>query len=121
MDTTRTLHEQSNMFMVGDHSFEAQVLNSTLPVIVDFWAKWCPPCHALAPIYQQLSAEYQGKLRFAKLDVDENLNVSAQLGVQAMPTLLIFKDGKELARVVGPHPARLKRFIDRVLAENGCA
>ena len=119
MNTTKALHEQRNVFAVGDQDFEAKILNSTLPVIVDFWAQWCHHCHALAPVYQQLSQEYQGKLSFAKLDIDENPQVTVHLGVQAAPTIILFRDGKELERIVGPYPGRLKRFIDRVLAENG--
>ncbi len=118
LNTGETLKEQSNLFAVSDQDFEREVLHSSLPVIVDFWATWCPPCRALAPVYQRLSAEYQGRLRFAKLDVDENQQTPARFSVWANPTLLVFKDGKECARVVGPHPGRLKNFIDRVLAEN---
>ena len=118
LNTNETLKEQSNLFAVSDQDFEREVLNSSLPVIVDFWATWCPPCRALAPVYQRLSAEYEGRLRFAKLDVDENQQIPVSFNVWANPTLLVFKDGKECARVVGPHPSRLKSFIDRVLSEN---
>ena len=117
--TTKALHGQSNLFAVGDQDFQAKVLDSTLPVIVDFWAQWCPHCHTLAPIYQQLSMEYQGKLGFAKLDIDEHPQMPSRLGVQGAPTLILFKDGKEIDRIIGPHPSRLKRFIDRALAEHG--
>jgi thioredoxin 1 len=118
LNTNETQTAQSNLFAVGDQDFEREVLNSSLPVIVDFWATWCPPCRALAPVYQRLSAEYEGRLRFAELDVDEHQQVVARFSVWANPTLLVFKDGKECARVVGPHPSRLKSFIDRALAEN---
>ena len=118
LTTGETFAEQSNLFAVSDQDFEQEVLNSSLPVVVDFWATWCPPCRALAPVYQRLSAEYEGHLRFAKLDVDENLQVPARFNIWANPTLLFFKDGKEVARIVGPHPARLKKLIDQVLAEN---
>lgn len=110
---------QSEVLAVGDRDFEEQVLRSSVPVVVDFWAQWCPPCHALAPIYQQLSQEYCGRVRFVKLDVEEDIEVPARYGVQAMPTLLMFKDGKVCARVVGPHPSRVKRFIEQALVENG--
>lgn len=118
MNTTKNLPGQSNLFNVGDRDFAEQVLNSPLPVIVKFSAQWCPPCHALAPVYQQLSVEYQGKLRFAQLDADEQPQAPITFGVQGLPTLLIFKDGKECGRIVGPgpHAGRLKQRIDQILA-----
>jgi thioredoxin 1 len=119
MSTTNVSREQGRVFAVGDRDFEEKVLKSDQPVIVDFWAEWCPPCHALAPTFQQLSEEYRGRVRFAKLDVEADLQVPAHYGVQAMPTLLMFKNGKVCARVVGPHPSRVKRFIEQVLVENG--
>ncbi|WP_242527141.1 thioredoxin [Ktedonosporobacter rubrisoli] len=107
----------SNLFNVTDQDFEEKVLQSSLPVIVDFTAQWCPPCHALSPVFARLSEEYIGKLRFAKMDVDEQPDVPIALRVQAMPTLILFRDGKEVSRVVGPHPARLKQILDRALSE----
>jgi thioredoxin 1 len=113
--------EQNNLFTVSDKDFAERVLSSTVPIIVDFTAEWCPPCKALAPVYHKLSQEYIGKLRFARMDTDDDPEASIQLGIQGVPTLVIFKDGKELGRLVGPHPARLKPSIDRILAENGIA
>ncbi|MBX5449198.1 MAG: thioredoxin [Thermogemmatispora sp.] len=109
--------ERSNLFHVSDGDFEARVLKSPTPVIVDFWATWCPPCRALAPTYEQLSDEYKGKLAFAKMDIDENPSTPVRLNIQAVPTLIVFKDGREIARLVGPHPLRLKSEIDRILAQ----
>lgn len=110
-----------NLFAVSDQDFAEQVLQSTLPMIVDFTAVWCPPCHALSPVYEKLSLAYAGRLRFAKMDVDENPRTAAQQGIQGMPTLVLFVDGKPVGRLVGPHPARLQLGIDRLLAQTGVA
>lgn len=110
-----------NLFWVSDQDFEQSVLQSTLPVIVDFTADWCPPCRVLAPLYARLSAAYEGKLRFAKMDVDENTLLPARLGVQGFPTFILFADGKPVGRMVGPHPHRLQQSIERLLAEMSVA
>ena len=117
MDIMKDVSVTGHVFSVGDRDFEQKVLRATLPVIVDFSADWCPPCRVLTPVFHRLSAEYQGRLGFASVDIDENPLIYSRYRIQAAPTLIIFKDGKELARLVGPHPARLKRAIDGILAE----
>ncbi len=102
---------------VTDQDFVEQVLHAPLPVIVDFTASWCPPCRALAPVFEKLSQTYTGKLRFARMDTDENLKTPMQVGIQGMPTLVLFANGQQVGRLIGPHPARLQQGIDRLLAQ----
>lgn len=102
---------------VTDQDFAEQVLQAPLPVIVDFTASWCPPCRALAPVFEKLSQSYTGKLRFARMDTDENLQTPFQVGVRGMPTLVLFDNGQPVGSLVGPHPARLQQGIDRLLAQ----
>ena len=87
---------------VTDASFQAEVLNSDLPVVVDLWAPWCAPCRIIAPVLDKLAGEYAGRLKIAKVNVDENPRTSGMLQVQGIPTLLLFRDGQLVDRIVGP-------------------
>ena len=89
------------MQSIGDSDFKAEVLESPLPVLVDFWAPWCAPCRALAPVLDEIDAEFEGRLKVAKVNVDENHAVAGQLGVRSIPTLVVFKDGQPVDGVVG--------------------
>ena len=98
---------------VGDDDFEAQVLKSDTPVLVDFWAEWCGPCKMIAPILDEVSKDYDGKLRIAKMNVDQNRDVPAKYGIRGIPTLMLFKDGQLAATKVGAlSKAQLTAFLD---------
>lgn len=98
---------------ITDASFEADVLKSDTPVLVDFWAEWCGPCKAIAPILEEVSKEYAGKLTIAKLDVDSNQAIPAQFGIRGIPTLILFKNGAVAAQKVGAlAKGQLTSFID---------
>ena len=98
---------------VTDASFDTDVKNSDLPVLVDFWAEWCGPCKQIGPALEELSKEYAGKVKIAKVNVDENPNSPAALGVRGIPTLFLFKDGEVVSSKVGAAPkAALKAWID---------
>jgi len=89
---------------VTDSSFEADVLKSTVPVVVDFWAEWCGPCKMIGPSLEEISAEMAGKVKIVKMNVDENQGVPAKLGIRGIPALMMFKDGKLTAQKVGAAP-----------------
>jgi thioredoxin 1 len=87
-----------------DESFKNEVLESDLPVLVDFWAEWCGPCHMIAPIVEQISDEYQGRLKVGKLDVDKNPQTASQFGIRGIPTLLLFVKGQAVEQIIGAAP-----------------
>ena len=102
---------------VTDATFEAEVLQSSIPVLLDFWAPWCGPCKMIAPILDQLAEEYDGKVKIAKMNVDENQAIPAQFGVRGIPTMVVFKDGKNIANKVGAlAKPQLEAFLSASLA-----
>jgi len=102
---------------VTDANFETDVVASGTPVLVDFWAEWCGPCRMIAPILDDVASAYQGKLKVAKMNVDENRNVPAKYGIRGIPTLMLFKDGQLAATKVGAlNKAQLTAFVDQQLA-----
>ena len=105
-----------NISDVGDNDFDQQVLKSPLPVLVDFWAPWCGPCKSIAPVLEQISVEYSGKLKVVKMNVDEHPKTPSQYKVRGIPNLVFFKGGKVIEQVVGAVPKeQLLTAITKVL------
>lgn len=103
----------SDIHATTDDSFETDVIESSLPVIVDFWAQWCGPCKTLGPIFEDVSKKYTGKVKFVKIDVDSNPSTAPKFGVRGIPTLILFKDGQVKATQVGLlSKTDLMQFID---------
>ena len=102
---------------VNDENFDTEVLKSSKPIVVDFWAEWCGPCKMVSPIVEELSDEYDGKLKVTKLDVDSNPQTAASFGIRGIPTLLVFKDGAAVDQIVGAVPkSTLTERLDKIIS-----
>lgn len=108
----------ANVHEFTDGNFEAEVLKSDKPTLVDFWAVWCAPCRAIAPVVEHLATQYEGKVKVGKLDVDHNQGVAAKFGIRSIPALLLFKNGKVVEQLVGAGPntkAKLEEAFKKTL------
>ncbi len=107
----------SDLVILQDATFENEVLKSDIPVLVDFWAVWCGPCKAIAPTVEELAKQYRGKVKVAKMDVDEHQQVPQQYGIRSIPTLLLFKGGRVVDTIVGAVPrSKLEESLKKAIA-----
>jgi thioredoxin 1 len=105
-----------NVVEFTDDSFEREVVKSDKPTLIDFWATWCAPCRAIAPLVEQLADSYAGKIKFGKMDIDSNPKVPTQFEIRSIPTLLLFKEGKVVGQIVGAVPkAKIEELIKKAL------
>lgn len=107
---------ETPLLHVTDKNFSTEVLNADLPVLVDFWATWCAPCRSISPIVEDLAKDFMGKVKVAKLNIDENPGTPSQYGVRGIPTLILFKGGKVVDQIVGAVPkSRLVALVEKAL------
>ena len=105
-----------NVIELTDAAFEQEILNSEIPALIDFWAEWCPPCKMLTPVIEELAGEFQGRVKFAKVDIDAQREVAAKFGISSIPTLLVFKDGQLAAKFIGRQSkVELKKALEEIL------
>lgn len=105
-----------NVKEITDSSFEAEVIQSELPIVVDFWAPWCQPCKQIGPYMEEFADTYSGKLTVAKMDIQDHPQAATKFGIRSIPALLFFKDGNVVESMIGAHPkAKIQEIIDKVL------
>lgn len=105
-----------NIMKVTDENFDSEVIKSETPALVDFWAAWCGPCRAIAPVVEELAGEYEGKVKIGKMNVDENPKTPGQFGIRAIPTLIVFKDGQVAEQITGAVAKdQIKAALDKTL------
>ena len=105
-----------NILDVSDSTFDSEVLKSDIPVLVDFWAPWCGPCKAIGPVIEEISKDYEGKVKFLKCNVDDNPATPGNFGIRAIPTLLIFKGGEKLDQIVGMvDKAKIEESLKKII------
>ena len=106
----------SDLLEVTDETFETEIIESDLPVMVDFWAEWCGPCRMVSPVVEELAGEYKGKIKVAKMDVDKNRQTPAKFGIRNIPTLILFKGGEVAQTIIGAQPkSHIEEELKKVL------